>query len=74
MHRARADLAGLLRQKATEFLHMARCLGEKTVCLIIHDTRKLKRGKYMAAVGYIYDEVLGRTVPGHPAERGETGK
>jgi len=65
LHRARADLAGLLRQKASELVQMTRCLGEKTVYLIIDDTRKLKRGKYMAAVGYIYDDLLGRTVPGH---------
>jgi len=65
LHRARVDLAELLRQKATELVDMARCLGEKTAYLIIDDTRKPKRGKYMAGVGYIYDDVLGRTIPGH---------
>ena len=58
-------LAELLGQKAGELLYMARCLGEKTVYLIIDDTRKPKRGNYMAAGGYIYDNLLGRTVPGH---------
>ncbi len=63
LHRARVDLAELLGQKATELVHMARCLGEKNVYLIIDDTRKPKRGKHMAAVGYIYDDVLGGPFP-----------
>ena len=64
-HCVRANLSELLRLKAAELLQMAEFLGEKRVYLIIDDTRKGKRGKYMEAVGFIYDDLLDKVIQGH---------
>lgn len=61
----RWDPQGSLRKKALQ--QMAALKPEKgdTVYLVIDDSKKGKRGKTMDAVGWVYDPVAQKSVPGH---------
>lgn len=61
----RWDPAACLQQKADELLAALCPQDGDTLYLLLDDTKMLKRGKEMAAVGYLYDPVTGRRARGH---------
>jgi SRSO17 transposase len=62
---SRWDPQAALLQKANELLNMLGPLRNKTVYLIIDDSKKLKRGKNMQAVSRMKDPVSGQYIMGH---------
>jgi len=61
----RWDCEGALRQKAMELLERLKPRRGDTVEFIIDDSKKEKRGKHMAAVGWIHDPVTNCSIRGH---------
>lgn len=61
----RWDAEACLRLKAAELLDDLDLKDGDTLYLILDDSKMLKRGKQMDAVGYVHDPVSGRKVLGH---------
>ena len=61
----RFDLEKTLRQKAYELIKRLKPSKGDTIYFIIDDSKKLKRGKRMAAVSKVRDHVSGKYMPGH---------
>lgn len=61
----RFDPAEALRQQAAALVAKLRLKPRETVCLVIDDSKKSKRGKSMDAVGWIHDPLTGASIRGH---------
>jgi hypothetical protein len=65
MNLARWNPGKSLAKKAYELLTSLKLDKNETIYLILDDSKKSKRGKFMDAVGWVHDPISGKSVWGH---------